>query len=238
MPLEIPFKGHGLLLGAEGYCNLDPPGAVLGRVRHLTGMVCLEAQLKIYCTASSPVVALHLDGAGIGSGMGKEGGHWGPPLQVSASRCMVMVTQRFDLSGQIVRRAPPWLPQIIWLASMRAMRESPSSHHPGALSKTGPTLWYVAEFDGQGVALFSLSAAARQWTARYAWMGWDSHHQYDRLKLVTNFSRFLILPQALVPHLASRVLASCQKMNIPDPPGEPKFSHVDVGKDNRHHQQA
>jgi hypothetical protein len=26
------------------------------------------------------------------------------------------------------------------------------------------------------------------------WVGWDARHQYDRLKLLTNNSRFLILP--------------------------------------------
>jgi hypothetical protein len=84
-------------------------------------------------------------------------------------------------------------------------------HYLGALPKIGETLWYVAESNGQWVALLSFSAAALKCKARDAWIGWDSRHQYDRLKLVTNNSRFLILPHAHVPNLASRVLSLGQK---------------------------
>ena len=84
-------------------------------------------------------------------------------------------------------------------------------HYLGALPKISETLWYVATFADQWVALLSFSAAALKCSARDRWIGWDFRHQYDRLKLVTNNSRFLILPHWHFPNLASRILSLCQK---------------------------
>jgi hypothetical protein len=67
-------------------------------------------------------------------------------------------------------------------------------HYLGALPKISETLWYVATFGDQWVALLSFSAAALKCSPRDRWIGWDFRHQYDRLKLLTNNSRFLILP--------------------------------------------
>jgi hypothetical protein len=84
-------------------------------------------------------------------------------------------------------------------------------HYLGALPKIGHTLWYVATWNGQWLALLSFSAAAWKCSARDTWIGWDFRHQYDRLHLVANNSRFLILPEHHVPSLASRVLALCER---------------------------
>jgi hypothetical protein len=84
-------------------------------------------------------------------------------------------------------------------------------HYLGALPKISETLWYVAIFGAQWVALLSFSAPALKCSARDRWIGWDFHHQYDRLKLLTNNSRFLILPGWHFPNLASRILSLCQK---------------------------
>lgn len=84
-------------------------------------------------------------------------------------------------------------------------------HYLGALPKISETLWYVATFDDQWLALMSFSAAALKCSPRDRWIGWNFRHQYDRLKLLTNNSRFLILPERHVPNLASRILSLCQK---------------------------
>lgn len=84
-------------------------------------------------------------------------------------------------------------------------------HYLGALPKIGNTLWYVAVWQGQWLALLSFSAAALKCAARDAWIGWDFRHQFDRLNLIANNSRFLILPQWHIPNLASRVLSLCQR---------------------------
>lgn len=84
-------------------------------------------------------------------------------------------------------------------------------HYLGALPKISETLWYKATLDSDWIALISFSAPALKCTPRDRWIGWNFRHQYDRLKLVTNNSRFLILPEWHVPNLASRILSLCRK---------------------------
>jgi len=84
-------------------------------------------------------------------------------------------------------------------------------HYLGGLPKIGETLWYVAAWREQWVALLSYSASALKCAARDRWIGWDFRHQYGRLKLVVNNSRFLIVPHWHVPNLGSRVLSLCQR---------------------------
>jgi hypothetical protein len=84
-------------------------------------------------------------------------------------------------------------------------------HYLGALPKIGETLWYVALWREQWLALVGFSAAAWKCAARDRWIGWDFRHQYGRLKLLVNNSRFLVLPDFQLPNLASRVLGLCQR---------------------------
>jgi hypothetical protein len=83
-------------------------------------------------------------------------------------------------------------------------------HYLGRMPKISETLWYVARWHNQWVALLSFSAAAWKCSARDQWIGWSSRQHYDRLKLVANNSRFLILPDWHVANLGSRVLSLCQ----------------------------
>jgi hypothetical protein len=109
-----------------------------------------------------------------------------------------------NLSEILVRRVCP--PEKLQFQQL--MQEY---HYLGALPKISETLWYIATFDDQWIALLSFSAAALKCSARDRWIGWDIRHQYDRLKLVTNNSRFLILPDWHFPNLASRILSLCHK---------------------------
>jgi len=84
-------------------------------------------------------------------------------------------------------------------------------HYLGRLPKIGETLWYVALWRDVWVALFSFSAAAWKCAARDQWIGWSFRHQYDRLKLVVNNSRFLILPDGRIPNMGSRLLSLCHQ---------------------------
>lgn len=84
-------------------------------------------------------------------------------------------------------------------------------HYLGAVAKIGHTLWYVATWRGHWLALLALSAAAWKCAARDRWIGWDRRYQYDRLHLLANNVRFLILPEWHVANLASRVLALCER---------------------------
>lgn len=84
-------------------------------------------------------------------------------------------------------------------------------HYLGSLPKIGESVWYVAEMNSEWVALLCFSAASLKCASRDQWIGWSYRHQYDRLHLLANNSRFLILPQWHHPNLASRVLSLCRK---------------------------
>ena len=84
-------------------------------------------------------------------------------------------------------------------------------HYLGALPKIGNTIWYVATWNEKWVALLSFSAAALKCGARDRWIGWEYRHQYDRLNLIANNSRFLILPSYHYKNLASKILSACKR---------------------------
>ena len=76
----------------------------------------------------------------------------------------------------------------------------------------GPSLRYVAEVDGQWMALLTFSGASPHIKAREATIRWTPRQRARRLCLVVNNSRFLVLPERQrYPNLASRVLALCLK---------------------------
>ncbi len=84
-------------------------------------------------------------------------------------------------------------------------------HYLGSLPKIGNTIWYVATMEDQWLALLSFSAPALKCSARDEWIGWGYRHQYDRLNLVANNSRFLILPAHHHKNLASQILSRCKR---------------------------
>lgn len=100
----------------------------------------------------------------------------------------------------VVRPTEPWeLPR--WRAEMGRY------HYLGDRQVVGETVRHVAEVDGRWVALLAWGAAALKSRHREAWIGWDEATKYRRLPFVANNVRFLVLPWARVPHLASAVLA-------------------------------
>lgn len=72
----------------------------------------------------------------------------------------------------------------------------------------GRHLRYVAEVDGEWVALLSFSGAAPNLKGREKWIGWSPRQQSRRLGLVCNNSRFLLLVEReRHPNLASKILS-------------------------------
>ena len=84
-------------------------------------------------------------------------------------------------------------------------------HYLGALPKIGNTIWYVATIDSEWLGLLSFSASALKCGVRDHWIGWGHRLQYDRLHLIANNSRFLILPACHCQNLASKVLSLCRR---------------------------
>src|ERR1039458_385468 len=80
-------------------------------------------------------------------------------------------------------------------------------HYLGSLRPVGQRLYYIARnAANQWVAVLVFSAAAKHLKHRDEWIGWSEEQRRRRLSLVTNNSRFLLLPDFAVPNLGSRVL--------------------------------
>lgn len=87
-----------------------------------------------------------------------------------------------------------------WDALMR------THHYLGFVALVGRSLRYVAEIDGHWLALLGWASAALKVASRDDWIGWSPTLQWQRLALIANNSRFLILPGQRVKNLASRIL--------------------------------
>lgn len=94
--------------------------------------------------------------------------------------------------------------------------EVSTHHYLKSATLVGEQLCYVAEHEGQWLALIGWSAAARHLRPRDAWVGWSKEQLQKRRHFIANNSRFCILadPHQL-PNLASRVLAlCCQRLSV------------------------
>jgi hypothetical protein len=83
-----------------------------------------------------------------------------------------------------------------------------NEHYLGNARMAGRTLRYVAELDGQWVALIGWGSSAYHLRARDEWIGWSDLQRRERLSLVVGNLRFLCrADRGEFPNLASRVLA-------------------------------
>ena len=119
----------------------------------------------------------------------------------------VMTASDVDLSKVVVRpigarERPRW-------------REAMARfHYLGDGVIVGETVRHVAESEGRWVGLLGWGAAALKSRHREAWVGWDERTKSQRLHLVANNVRFLVLPWVRVPGLASTVLSrSCRRLS-------------------------
>jgi len=79
-------------------------------------------------------------------------------------------------------------------------------HYWGRIRPVGERLCYVAtDAQGQWLALLVFNVAAKHLKHRDRWIGWTAAQRDRRLRLVTNNSRFLLLPDRTVPNLGSKV---------------------------------
>jgi len=110
-------------------------------------------------------------------------------------------------------------PDILQRLVVRLMRETERAEFDRLLAEehylhdpllVGQSLRYVAEVDGQWVALITFSAASWHVKAREKWIGWSPRQRARRLAMIVNNSRFLVRPERQrFPNLASRALALC-----------------------------
>jgi hypothetical protein len=82
-------------------------------------------------------------------------------------------------------------------------------HYLGFEGAAGQNLRYlVRDCYGRDLACVLFGAAAWKVKARDAFIGWSAQQRQQRLCLIINNSRFLILPHVRVPHLASHILGT------------------------------
>ena len=80
-------------------------------------------------------------------------------------------------------------------------------HYLGFKQFAGRGLRYVAEYEGEWLALLGWQTGVFQCRPRDRWLGWHKAVQFRRLHLIANNTRFLVLPAGTgVKCLASRVL--------------------------------
>jgi hypothetical protein len=82
-------------------------------------------------------------------------------------------------------------------------------HYLGYEGVAGQNLRYLLrDCYGRDLACVLFGAAAWKVKARDAFIGWSAQQRQERLSLIVNNSRFLILPHVRVPHLASHILGT------------------------------
>ena len=80
-------------------------------------------------------------------------------------------------------------------------------HYLGHRNCVGENLKYLAhDREGRPLACLLFGSAAWKAATRDQWIGWAAEQRRAHLTLVTNNTRFLILPWVRVPHLASHLL--------------------------------
>jgi len=85
-------------------------------------------------------------------------------------------------------------------------------HYLGSGPLCGAQLRYLIQSEKRGwIGGLAFSAAALRVQARDRWIGWNGERRERNLHQVVGNSRFLIVPQWRVPHLASHALALAMK---------------------------
>ena len=84
-------------------------------------------------------------------------------------------------------------------------------HYLGYTPLPGAQLRYMVRGKGEVVALLGFGAAAWKTAPRDQFIGWTKDQQQERLHLIVNNARFLILPWVQSKNLASKILAMAAK---------------------------
>lgn len=97
-------------------------------------------------------------------------------------------------------------------------------HYLGYRGPVGENLGYlVRDRQGRDLACLLFGAAAWRVRPRDGFIGWDDATRARNLALLTNNTRFLILPHVRVPHLASHLLAQVARRLSAD--WQAKYGH-------------
>ena len=97
-------------------------------------------------------------------------------------------------------------------------------HYLGFDRTVGANMKYIMRGnDGAPLACLLFGSAAWSCRDRDAYIGWSAEQRSERLSMLTNNTRFLVLPNVRVPHLASNVLSLISRRVSED--WEKKYGH-------------
>jgi hypothetical protein len=137
-----------------------------------------------------------------------------PPRRPAVSRRLVRFTANTDARPRFSIRA-----RDVEHTSLSAVSTSDAKqnrlwneyieryHYLGYGVPLGAQVKYFVHLEQKPVAVLGFSGAAWRVEARERWIGWSEAERQRNLRYVVNNSRFLILPWAQSPNLASRVLS-------------------------------
>ena len=123
-------------------------------------------------------------------------------------------------------------------AELKKWREYINAYHAlGDKMVFGSRLHYFIRSGSHDLGCLQFSAASWALEARDEWIGWSAEDRRDRLFLVVNNSRFLILPNVHVKNLASRALSMAARQISIDWASEFCYAPVllETFVDTRHH---
>lgn len=105
----------------------------------------------------------------------------------------------------------PLADEVEWFDGLLA-----SSHYLGAGQPVGDYLRQVVERDGKAVALLVWGPACYALKDRDLWISWSATQRLERLKLIVQNRRFLVLaPKGESPNLASQAMGAALRA-LPD----------------------
>jgi hypothetical protein len=151
-------------------------------------------------------------------------------LQLHRAGLITLPPQRQHPANPLAQRRRPsadplplsWAPLPPSLAALgpialRQVRRTPEEtlfeglleqyHYWAYTQPVGEHLKYLAWARGPPLACLAWSSAPRPLEPRDQFLGWTAAQRRDRLHLLAYHTRYLILPWAQVPHLASHLLA-------------------------------
>ncbi len=128
-----------------------------------------------------------------------------PPVLVSVDEALLQT--RFAELGPLEVRQVRRTPDEVLFNSLLAQY-----HYLGYTQPVGEHLKYLVWAQGRPIACLAWSSAPRHLGGRDRFIGWSPEARRKNIRLLAYNPRFLILPWARVPHLASHILGRIARM--------------------------
>jgi len=116
-----------------------------------------------------------------------------------------MQEKNIDLQKVTIRELTTPSEKLLWNKLVK------EQHYLKNSTMVGEQIRYVAECEGKWLACLGFSAATFRSSLRSKWIGWTPMQEKQRLHLVVQNARFLILKDISIPNLASRCLSIVSK---------------------------